>query len=1044
MRFTKIPLIATLMAVALSLLIVLPALGQTSGYDDTRGTLASGSNLHVFVLDDDAADVVRDTSTLPRITGGVADTYFNGNLYVSNNPGKDDPETDAVERKGAAHNRVKIETTTTIVRKEFEGADGVLANRDPDGDGTPDDDTTTATVNEANYANDNFACDAKATVVNNNSGRKITVWLDDPNTDVATAVTAGATAAMSAIFEVISSGDEKRDGFCLSPTRNPGAGNSSQGTADDADPPNITFGEVPATVGPVPGKIPARHGDTLTVTVAGVAGRIVLKVDGEGPEFTEISPAHKAPLSSQTVKIRFVVTDSDSGLAHDGELDYTRGDRDARAVNGDDDNFTTGEPRTDDSTGAARDIDVDLDGNDQSASGSSGWRQRGGRPGVSYFLDMAVTNVLEGSHKWQLTATDRAGNSESTDSDPDESGDQEFKLTVDVSSPEFEDARTGISYNADKKTEFVDRSSIAVTFKDARGSLDAVKDIDHSKFLVEDAEVVDVIHLTDKSNCVKSDGTTPVDTKKQSPKDIDGQCLGSSDVPSARIYLQLAEPLAPDATPLVSMFGGAALDLAGNPSNQDETEADDFIAPAITVTLTTDVGDRPVIRNDGEVTINITSDEELRRQPRVWFAEIVDRKSDDEEQTAKLGVPRVGGRVTTVAGQENAWTRTYDNGDIGSSEGLYAVIVIAEDDADNIGSTPGWGRTRTDNTPPADVVDVAKDGVIVPSNLNKVDLGKLAGLLIEIDTELTEPVFALAPETDVDSRETESNNPFITIDFKGEKDEYGNYVYAEDPDGEDGPKKVGGKIKNFGDSHSAVEIVSITLNGDDVSDLTASVSNRKYTLAARDLATGDYELKVTGRDDAGNEVDDEFEFAVKDRDPYELDLIPGWNLVSLPGTPLDSSIQAVMSDSMQASIVLAYQDDAWLTAVNDSGTWRGTLTDIVGGYGYWVQTTAFESISTQIPETDTSSILPTADVIKGWNLLGVVDVLQGDPGDEPSGGGDPDDYFGNFPWKVAYSFDTTNNEWSKSIPAPKTTGQDGIENGKGYWVWSTEAGTLVP
>ena len=69
-----------------------------------------------------------------------------------------------------------------------------------------------------------------------------------------------------------------------------------------------------------------------------------------------------------------------------------------------------------------------------------------------------------------------------------------------------------------------------------------------------------------------------------------------------------------------------------------------------------------------------------------------------------------------------------------------------------------------------------------------------------------------------------------------------------------------------------------------------------------------------------------------------------------------------------------------------TSTWRGTLTDIVGGYGYWVQTTAFESISTLIPETDTSSILPTAKVIKGWNLLGVVDVAAGRcPGDPPVG-----------------------------------------------------------
>ncbi len=1012
MRFTKIPLIATLMAVALSLLIVLPALAQSGSqnYDDTRGILSGGSSLSVFVLDDDATDVERTNTTLTDlVTGGVADTYFNGGLYVSNNSGKDDPETPAVERVGAGHNRVKIEAITTMGAKTFPGADGEL--------GAETDDANTP-VDETTLLPDDYLCDGTAVIVNNNSGRKITVYMDN------VATIGSRSNVKTAIFEVVSSGIEKQNGTCAHTTAGTGTPASPSGGTDVAE---------------APGKIPARHGDTLTVTVAGVTGTVVLKVDGEGPEFSEISPAHKAPLSSQTVRFRFVVTDSDSGLAHDGELDYTRGDRDARAINGDDDNITTSEPRAT-STGAARDIDVLLDRNDESHNGSSRWQQRGAVPGVSYALDMPRTNVLEGPHKWQLSATDRAGNNAKTDSDPAKSGDQEFSLTVDVSSPEFEEARTGISYDTSKKREIVDRSYIAVTFKDARGSLDAVRNVDPTKFLVEDAEVVDFIHLSDKSDCGTDD--KPVDPKKQTPKDIDGRCLGSTDVPGSRIYLELAEPLAPDATPLVSMFGGAALDLAGNPSNQHEIEASDFIAPAITVTLATDVTDRPVVRSDGEVAVTITSDEDLRRLPRVWFAEIIDRKSDAEEQTAKLAAPRVGGRVSTVAGQENTWTRTFDNGDIGSSDALYAVIVVAEDDADNIGSTPGWGRTRTDAQPPADVVPDGKGGT---TDLNKVDLKTLMdnGLLIEIDTELPEPVFSLSPETDVDSGKTESGNPFITIDFKGEKDEYGNYVYAADPDG-DGPLKEDGKIKNFGDSHSAVEIVSITLNGDDVSGLTTAASNRKYTLAARDLSTGDYELKVTGRDDAGNEVSDTFDFAVADREPYELNLIPGWNLVSLPGTPLDSSVQAVMSDSMQASIVLAYQDDTWLTAVNDSGTWRGTLTDIVGGYGYWVQTTAFEDISTQIPETDTSSVLPTAKVIAGWNLLGVVDVLQAGAGKAPSGGADPDDYFGNIAWKVAYSFDTSNNTWSKSIPAPKTTGEKGIANGKGYWVWSTEAGTLVP
>ena len=132
---------------------------------------------------------------------------------------------------------------------------------------------------------------------------------------------------------------------------------------------------------------------------------------------------------------------------------------------------------------------------------------------------------------------------------------------------------------------------------------------------------------------------------------------------------------------------------------------------------------------------------------------------------------------------------------------------------------------------------------------------------------------------------------------------------------------------------------------------------------------------------------------------------------------------------MEAGIVLAYQDEEWLTAVNDQGTWRGTLTEIVGGYGYWVQTTAFESISTLIPETDTSSVLPTARVIKGWNLLGVVDVQQAAAGKAPSGNGEADDYFNNFDWRVAYAFNTCQQPVDQDAPGRRRYRRDSKRQG---------------
>ena len=102
----------------------------------------------------------------------------------------------------------------------------------------------------------------------------------------------------------------------------------------------------------------------------------------------------------------------------------------------------------------------------------------------------------------------------------------------------------------------------------------------------------------------------------------------------------------------------------------------------------------------------------------------------------------------------------------------------------------------------------------------------------------------------------------------------------------------------------------------------------------------------------------------------------------------------------------------------------------------------------------------------GWNLLGVIDIFQNPAGTPPGpNGGDSeaDDYFGSIPWRIAYGYDTARSLWVRSIPgadsdAPEGTSADErgfrlvdgrvvtqeVLNGKGYWVWSSEPGTLVP
>ena len=333
----------------------------------------------------------------------------------------------------------------------------------------------------------------------------------------------------------------------------------------------------------------------------------------------------------------------------------------------------------------------------------------------------------------------------------------------------------------------------------------------------------------------------------------------------------------------------------------------------------------------------------------------------------------------------------------------------------------------------------------------KLDAG---GFLLEIDNELEAAEIEVLPSTDPGevTNETESMNPYIQITFS-EQDEYGFVGTCPDEDGDEGdtvpcPARkadIGGGDSARTDSHRGVTVSALTLNGEDMLAELVDVEPYKYVLAVTGLAIGEYEIVYTASDDVGNEVEDvDFTFDVLERQPYEIELQPGWNLISVPGDPFNPAVGNVIGADLKTDTVLGYQSGEWVTSVrNDDGRWQGTLTDIQGGYGYWVRTTVVETIETVIPPTLPTSVLPTVPIISGWNLVGVVDAAQRSPGDGV--GEDADEYLTSLKdqWRVAYSFHTQLNQWAKLLP--DTDGDDAtMLNGKGYWLWNTRPGTLVP
>ena len=1137
------------MAVALSLLIILPALAENSIKTDgqlIKGEAAgdrvavgvfsdpidaqydwqafTGTNPPVLTYDrdpqpEDATELAArfqagvaaylldaiDDQGVPSTTDGThpadpRNTFFDGTLYVSNDSG--------------AYN-------TVLINAQRQWSEATVAYDANDEMQQPDDVTGVYCVT--------------ATVTNERTNARLTVPLvnaRDGNVlgeDGASVALADNYGKFQNFFEVVDDAADT-DGYTARTCNDFAVADA----VDDHD-----FGSAKKDVGdtPDPQRIAARSGDTLTILIAGDTNLISMVVDGDGPEISAIAPAHGTIQDSEVLRISFTASDELSGLRHDAEQvlsegpNYPMGDSDPTVSNLDKDNFESGEPISD-PDGRSTDINVwygkdkgeeevkfvmavdeikavpavvddpDTTGVNEAmdavvgvvgvvgveavepkgvigsnfATGATtidpatdisiGATDKWTAQEVGREYDFRLTYVAQATEDettdvfWLVEARDRAGNITRSDAvsgtDDDVAGDTPYRITIDQDAPELQGdtAETGITYKSGK--EVVDRQYLVFQFTPDATALTVIGDeldpdsIDIGDFYVEGFSILSYIHPTD---------TEGVDFDK----DANGDDVEFD--PRSRVYVKLDRPLGSGETPEVQLRHGAVRDIAGNPNTGTApTKAIDRIGPLLTVTVNGAVQDRPVIMaDDGELDIDVSADESLRGRPEIWFAKIdyVEAVADnattgdvDESKDAyyKIGDLEQGAALSRATGDEMAWSKTYDTGDLGVSDtdsGHYAVIITAVDGAgdNNPGYTDGWswGGDRVGSIRTVPRVDAG----------DKLDIDDLddAGLIFEVDAELPEAQLSVSPANVDEQDETESRYPFIHIEFNDITDEDGNAV------GEDKEYNDVGSLK---DSHSRVVLNSLTVNGTSMLSAVLRVQgdDGQFSLALSRQELGDYEVEYEAVDDAGNEVDGKETFSVVPRDPYEVDLVPGWNLVSLPGTPLDQSIDSVMV-ATSASAVLGYRQGNWETAIRNKvdGTWtpwQGALSSMEGGYGYWIQTDGFESIETLIPEVDPASTLPTVPVAGGWNLLGVIDVRQAAAGNSPLEKSEADDYFTSIPWRVAYSFETIENAWTKLIP--EVTAQveddsgatiddpdaDEILNGKGYWVWSSEPGTLVP
>jgi hypothetical protein len=750
-----------------------------------------------------------------------------------------------------------------------------------------------------------------------------------------------------------------------------------------------------------------QDGDTVTVQYLDSDGAVVdsdsVTVDGTAPDVSAIDPADEGVTSVVNPSVSFEVTDGGSGIA---------------------------------TASAATDILITINGTGVATSTPSfqaisngfkvvfaqgtSWKDSTGDDGFG---------VTDGTlFNWEITASDAAGNSTSLTV-----GDA-LSLTIDTVAPVVVGATTGVAWDANLGAEDATETNTAIRVQ-------LSESLDSDSVAASDFDV---------------DGATP------------SSAVVGTDANDIYVYLTVSA-LVPDATSEVSVVG-AVTDLAGNEVDLDpdlttfSADAIDALSPTQTAIVS------QALSVDGDtVTVTVDTDEKLASDGLIisvqgpsgaadnGLLETTSPSPEEHEGSVSVGAGSATGIYSltiqstdlstnavdnTVAAEDEAVSGDDVNGDaritIGSSTVTLNLSLdtgpIADRnfdgdlDGDDVSvtfngfaiatsSVSADASARTVTLATTTTATVAASSAVV--NYAYIDTSADATHWFEIDQSAPSTTFDPA-----DGGEVENQSPFIRVIF--DDDEY------------------------VGDTFTSVTLTAADITHpdgsvtDELDSFVVDADGATWIWAASDLTLGEYTLTASGIDTAGNEVTEEAAtFDIVARDPYDVTIRPGWNLISLPGDPSDNDISTVITDA-KIDAVLAYDPtklSPWRTATrNAAGDWSGNLTSIDGNKGYWVHAETFDPIAVDIPALSAgAAVLPPAFAVnEGWNLIGVsvIDIATTTVG--------ADDYLAAIDWARAYTFSTADNAYSGILPGTEDAPAADLTVGKGYFVYANVAGTVVP
>ena len=688
--------------------------------------------------------------------------------------------------------------------------------------------------------------------------------------------------------------------------------------------------------------------------------------------------------------------------------------------------------------------------------------------------ETTLTGVPPGETKisWSVTAEDNAGNVATSDQDP---ADGPARLPVrrdDPDTPEDERDEGNVEpdlYELRVDTVAPNLGTITIDY-DGSGTADSKT--------VEGA--ITGNYLDDENNAV----TDATKGRNTSVRMVFNEALDASTVQAddfrvngtapAAVSVSSKHPesvfltvpaFASDARPDVRLAGPIS-DTAGNrrQGGLRVESAQDGISPTITVTLNPASG-----YGQEQVTIEIQSNEALLTAPVIRLSQ----KDQDDTKTDADNIPlrNVAGLSAASLAGSDLYRATFkpDTQPFG-----YNVRVDVQDTSANPRSV---GRPKADDKDPdAITIEIDKS--------------------LPAQTSVTLP--GLDPITTINSKTTYKitrQNPFITIEWDSEANEYGRITdKGEDADDTsddtstltNDASDIAAAIKDDNktfttlDTHDAVDVTNLKLKiGEDTYDVdtpmgdatgarsevmvdedTTYVFNvsksgkNRLLISARNLSLGTYEMSFNGEDELGNTLksDVKIKFEIKAPDPFKLDLVPGWNLVSIPSLLTDTAIDTVIPADHPATTVFTYdptEPGGWLSATRPSldevpegeaRLFEGSLEQITGSVAYWILTDSFQKLeipfdAAAVGADRTIRQVPEVTLLQGWNLIPILDIT----GAKKFGAGlnTPTAYLRGDVLR-AYGYSTSTNRYT--IVADDAN----LRIGYGYWVYMTKAKVLVP